>query len=88
MPDLFDQQPPPDTLRVKVTPKAKAERILKAQATDGTTLYKIYVTAAPEDGKANKAVVALLAKALGVPKSAISITQGQTTRHKTISIHR
>lgn len=85
--DLFDHQNPPDTLRVKVTPKAKSERIKKEVNTDGTVLYKIHVTAAPEDGKANEAVIKLLSKALGVAKSKLTITHGHTSRHKIIKIN-
>lgn len=85
--DLFDYQNPPDTLRVKVTPKAKSERIKKTAGADGTDLYKIYVTAAPEDGKANEAVLKLLAKSLGVSKSSLTIVRGLTSREKTIKIN-
>ena len=86
MPDLFDNDPPPDTLQVKVTPKAKTERIKKEVCDDGTVLYKIYVTAAPENGKANDAVLKLLAKALGISKSSFTITRGHTGRDKVIKI--
>lgn len=84
--DLFDHQNPPHTLRVKVTPKAKSERIRKTADADGSDLYKIYVTAAPEDGKANEAVLKLLAKNLGVSKSSLTIVRGLTNREKTIKI--
>lgn len=84
--DLFDYQNPPDLLRVKVTPKAKSERIKKEMGADGAVLYKIYVTAAPEDGKANEAVIKLLAKALGIAKSNLTITHGHTSREKIIKI--
>ena len=40
----------------------------------------------PDKGKANTAVIALLAKALGVPKSAITVTSGETARLKTLAI--
>ena len=53
---------------------------------DGTVLYKIYVTAAPEDGKANDAVLKLLAKALGLPKSSFTMTCGHTSHDKVIKI--
>ncbi len=86
--DLFDHANPPTTLRVKVTPKAKAERIKKETAPDGTTLYKVYVTAVAEDGKANEAVIKLLAVALDVPKSSVVITRGFTGRDKVIQINR
>lgn len=85
--DLFDYKNPPDTLRIKVTPKAKSERIKKEVSTDGAVLYKIYVTAAPEDGKANEAVIKLLSKALGIAKSNLTTTHGHTSREKTIKIN-
>lgn len=85
--DLFDYQAPPNTLRVRVTPKAKSERIKKEIGVDGTPLYKVYVNAAPEDGKANEAVIKLLAKALGVSKSSLTITRGHTSREKTITLN-
>ena len=47
---------------------------------------KVGVTAGPEDGKANEAVVKLLAKAWGVPKSRIAVVSGATDRNKTLHI--
>jgi uncharacterized protein YggU (UPF0235/DUF167 family) len=46
----------------------------------------VRVTATPEAGKANAAVLALLAKALGVPKSALSIVRGETGRDKRVRL--
>ena len=46
----------------------------------------VRVTAAPEGGKANDAVVALLAKRLQVPKSSIRIVRGHKSRDKRVSI--
>ncbi|MNL78962.1 hypothetical protein D3C87_2054670 [compost metagenome] len=40
----------------------------------------------PENGKANKALIALIAKALRVPKSAISLISGETSRKKILRI--
>lgn len=78
----------PSCLSVRVTPKAKAERIRQEISEDGGVLYKVYVTVAPEDGKANKAVIKLLAETLDLPKSAFTITRGLTSRDKTIQIKR
>ena len=47
---------------------------------------RVYVTTVPEDGKANAAVTKLLAKALGLPKSALLLIRGQTGRDKTFRI--
>ncbi len=86
--DLFDHAYPPSTLHIKVTPKARSERIKKEVSADGTPLYKVYVTAVAEDGRANEAVIRLLAKALNVPKSSLVITRGLTSREKFIQINR
>ena len=48
MPDMFDRYNLPDTLDVKVIPKAKSEHIKKEIRVDGAILYKIYVTATAE----------------------------------------
>jgi uncharacterized protein (TIGR00251 family) len=52
----------------------------------GGKALKVAVTAAPEDGKANAAVIALLAKEWGVAKSAISVVSGATDRRKIVEI--
>jgi uncharacterized protein YggU (UPF0235/DUF167 family) len=53
---------------------------------DGSAVLRVRVGAVPDKGKANAAVVALVAKALGVPKSAVSVTSGETARLKTLTI--
>ncbi|MDY0882132.1 DUF167 domain-containing protein [Dongia soli] len=74
-------------LRLKVTPKARRTAIGEIMAdADGAPVLKIAVTAAPEDGKANAAVIALLAKEWGVAKTAISVVTGATDRHKLVEI--
>ena len=49
-------------------------------------MLRLRVAAVPDKGKANAAVVTLLAKALDVPKSAIAVTSGETARLKTVRI--
>lgn len=88
MHELFDHNNLPDTLQVRVTPKAKSKRVKKEIAEDGSVYYKVYVTVVPEDGKANQAVIELLAEALDLPKSSLKITHGLTSRDKTIQIKR
>lgn len=68
-------------LQVRVTPRAAADRIVLE---DG--VYRIYVTTVPEDGKANKAVIALLAKHLGIAKSRLELVRGETARDKVFRI--
>jgi hypothetical protein len=52
----------------------------------GRLVLKLRVAAAAADGQANAAVLALLAKALGRPKSTIAIVSGQTARVKRIEV--
>lgn len=49
-------------------------------------MLRVRVSAVPDKGKANAAVAALLAKALGVPKSAVSVVSGETNRLKTLAV--
>lgn len=78
-----------DGLRValKVTPSAGHDRIGEVAAeADGCMWLKVAVTAPPEGGKANKAAIALLAKAWRVPRSAITVVAGATARRKTLHV--
>ncbi len=70
------------TLSLKVQPNAKKSRVVGLH---GDKL-KVAVTAVPEDGKANKAVIALLSKELGIKASMMSIVSGLTSRDKKIFI--
>jgi uncharacterized protein len=76
-----------DTVTVRVTPNAATNRI-QAQQVDNSWVIRVYVTAIAEDGKANDAVIKLLAKALNIPKSSLTITRGLTSRNKTLTITR
>lgn len=74
-------------VRVKVTPKAKRSQFGGLlDEPDGGKALKVSVTAAPEAGKANEAVIALLAQEWGVAKSAISVVSGATDRRKLVEI--
>ena len=52
----------------------------------GERHLKVRVRAVPEKGQANKALTALIAKAAGVPKSAVSLLSGDTQRKKILRI--
>jgi uncharacterized protein len=96
--ETADVSPPPQpccyrltptgaTLRVRVTPNAGRDSIEGSEIRDdGEAVLRVRVAAVPDKGKANAAVVALLAKALGVPKSTISVVSGDTARLKTLEI--
>jgi uncharacterized protein (TIGR00251 family) len=74
-------------VRLRVQPRARRNQIdgLVAEA-DGGVALKVAVTAPPEDGKANAAVIALLAKAWGRPKSAFAVVAGAADRRKIIHL--
>lgn len=73
-------------IAVRVTPNAGANQIKSDLQADGSILLRVMVTATPEDGKANDAVIKLMAKHFGVAKSRLSIIRGQTSRDKLIRI--
>lgn len=68
-------------LRVRVTPGARTESIT---IVDGGVQVK--VRAKPQDGAANTAVEALVAKALGIPKSRCTLLRGATSREKVLAV--
>ncbi len=72
---------PSTAIEVHVQPKASSNRIT---VVDGR--IRVYVTAAPEKDRANKAVVELLASELGVPKRMVSIRLGERSRTKLIEV--
>lgn len=75
------------TLYLRVTPNSGADRIDGTELRDdGSAVLRVRVTAAPDKGKANTAVIALIAKALGVPKSAVTLVSGDTARLKTLEV--
>lgn len=75
------------TLVVRLTPKGGRDAIDGVEImSDGRPVLKARVRAAPEDGKANAALVEFLAKALRVPRSAVTLASGQTSRIKILEI--
>ena len=69
-------------LSVRLTPRASREEIA---GFEGETL-RVRVTAPPVEGRANGALVRLLAKRLGVPRGAVRVVTGQTSRSKVVAI--
>lgn len=67
---------------VRVTPKASRNRIV----VDDEGTIRVYVTSVPEGGKATAAVIKLLAKAIGVPKSDLVLIRGATDRVKVFQV--
>jgi hypothetical protein len=70
------------TLRVKVRPGSRVEELVALE--DGG--YEARVKAPPVDGKANAALVALVAAHFGVRKAQVSIKSGASSRMKLVQI--
>lgn len=74
-------------LAVRLTPRASADRLQGIAAdADGIPHLKVQVTAPPEGGKANAALIKLLAKTFRCPKTSLSIASGATDRTKVVAI--
>jgi uncharacterized protein YggU (UPF0235/DUF167 family) len=72
---------------VRLTPKGGRDAVEGLAAlSDGSEVVKARVRAAPEDGAANAALAALLAKTLGVGKSAVTLRSGHSARVKVLDI--
>lgn len=82
---LFTSRPAGVLVAVRLTPKAAKNRIgvIRASA-DGKEALRVSVTAPPESGKANKALIALLAKEWKMAKGGITIKTGARGRNKTV----
>jgi uncharacterized protein (TIGR00251 family) len=81
---MADRRDPDGVIRiaVKVAPGASRDAI---RGWHGDCL-RVSLVAAPERGKANAALIDLLAQALGLPKSAIAIVRGEHSARKTLSV--
>lgn len=69
-------------LTVQITPNAKKSEVIGPH----DDVLKIRLQAQPIEGKANEALIRYLADMLGVPKSAVEITHGLTSKRKVIEI--
>ncbi len=77
----------PARLVVRVTPRAAADRIDGwAEGADGRPYLKVRTRAAPVDGEANAALQRMVARALGVRPSAVTLAAGGSARLKTLAI--
>ena len=77
LPDLSHLARPGQAIPVRATPKARQDRVRSED-----DMVRIWVTAAPENGKANQAIAALLAAAMGVAPSRLRLVRGATARDK------
>ena len=79
--DLAHLAQPGTEIALRVTPKASRNALVAAE--DG---LRVYVTVVPEGGKANRVVQKILAKALGVAKSRLTLVRGETARDKVFRV--
>ncbi|MGA8825523.1 MAG: DUF167 family protein [Pseudolabrys sp.] len=75
------------TLTIRLTPKGGRDAIDGVEVmSDGRTVLKVRVRAAPSEGEANAALIRLIAKAMGVPPRNVVLAAGATGRLKRLMI--
>lgn len=82
MPDWVERKSDHLILKLYVTTRASADRVVGIY--DGR--LKVAISTPPVDGAANKAILRLLSKILSIPKSAVEIIQGETSKRKQIKL--
>jgi len=74
-------------IAVRVQPRASRARIAgPVERAGGALALKVHVTEAPADGRANAALVKILAKAWGVPKGSVRVVAGAKERDKVVHV--
>ncbi len=71
-------------IAVTVKPNAKKAEVTKLSDAE----YRVAVRPPAQDGKANEAVIDLLADYFGIAKSALKIIRGHSSRHKLLEVGR
>jgi uncharacterized protein (TIGR00251 family) len=75
------------SIALRVTPRGGRDGVDGIeQLSDGRSVLKVRVRAIADGGEANRAVLVLLAKSLGVPKASVSLLSGATSRLKQIAV--
>lgn len=75
-------------LSVRLTPRSSADRIAGLwRDADDRAWLSASVTAPPDKGRANEALIALLARTLGLARAKISLVSGESSRLKRVRIH-
>ena len=70
------------TIKIFVVPRSSVNKVVGVH----NGAIKVSLTAPPVDGAANKVLVEFMAKALEVPRGAVRITSGETSRHKLVAV--
>jgi len=75
------------SIALRVTPRGGRDGVDGIeQLSDGRSVLKVRVRAIADGGEANRAVLVLLAKSLGVPKASVILLSGATSRLKQIAV--
>ncbi|KQV73182.1 DUF167 domain-containing protein [Rhizobium sp. Root1220] len=75
------------SLAVRLTPKSGRDAIDGVEAdAEGRSHLKVRVTSIAEKGKANKALIAVVAESVGLAKSSVGIISGEASRKKILRI--
>lgn len=75
------------TITIRLTPRGGRDAIDGIEVMpDGRMVLKVRVSAAPVDGEANKALIALFSSTLSVPRSRISLGAGASSRMKALHL--
>ena len=75
------------SVALRVTPRGGRDGVDGIeQLSDGRSVLKVRVRAIADGGEANRAVLVLLAKSLGVPKASVSLLSGATSRLKQVAV--
>lgn len=80
--DAIQAIPTGVSIRIYVAPRSSANKVVGMH--NGS--LKVALTAPPVEGAANRALVEFLAKLLGVPRGAVSLVSGESSRHKTVHV--
>ena len=74
-------------MAIRLTPRARADRLDGIiRGADGAPLLKASVSAPPAEGRANDALLALLAKSWGLPRRDLAIVGGAKSRNKIVHV--
>ncbi|SER22453.1 hypothetical protein SAMN05216548_11396 [Faunimonas pinastri] len=85
--DAWEIRPSGLQLSVRLTPRSSRDAIEGVQVlSDGRAVLQARVRAVPEKGAANKSLLALVAERLDVPKGAVSLASGSTSRLKAVLV--
>ena len=80
--NVIEERPGGVLLRVRVQPRASRNAVL----VDPDSRIRVTLTSPPVAGAANRALIEVLARKLGIPKGAVALVRGEKSRDKTLSL--